>query len=147
MIYVNINPKKTHCAKRGLIRIKTYSIDLIFDYIKNNPLESKFDPKLNKVNPGSYYIDEDGNHCKLKRARSFFEMGVDCVKCSVKANLFSLDLWPDGSLHFDLYGLNELGEEVLMTVDHIQAKSNGGKNHISNYQPLCKCCNEIKSNS
>ena len=39
--------------------------------------------------------------------------------------------------HFNLYGVNNLGEEVMFTKDHIIPKSKGGKNHVSNYQTMC----------
>lgn len=144
-----INPSKKHHTKVdgsrcNLVRTKTYPIELIFNFIGENPVNSdkKFDNKL----PGNYYIDEEGNRCKLRRARIFFEIGIDCVKCSTKAQFFALETWPDKSVHFELYGVDDAGDDVLMTIDHIHAKSNGGKDHIDNYQPMCKCCNEIKSN-
>lgn len=34
---------------------------------------------------------------------------------------------------------------TYMTIDHITPKSVGGKNDISNYQALCKRCNQMKS--
>lgn len=45
--------------------------------------------------------------------------------------------------HWNLYALKE-GEEVLMTKDHIIPKSKGGRNHLSNYQPMCQKCNQEK---
>ena len=49
--------------------------------------------------------------------------------------------------HFNLYAINDSGDEVLMTKDHIIPKSKGGKNHLSNYQPMCCYCNCKKDNS
>lgn len=40
--------------------------------------------------------------------------------------------------------IDENGKEVLMTKDHIIPKSKGGANDISNYQTMCKRCNEAK---
>ena len=51
----------------------------------------------------------------------------------------------DDALHFDLYGIGDNGYEILMTIDHIKAKSKGGINHIDNYQTLCTICNEAKA--
>lgn len=149
-----MNPSKKHntstSGKCRLKRLKTYPIELIFNYIKENPVEQtdikKWYTSQGKKHPSGHYIDEEGNHCKLRRARIFFEIGVDCGKCSTKAKFFALEEWPDKSIHFDLYGIDESGEEVLMTIDHILAKSNGGKDHVSNFAPLCKICNELKSN-
>lgn len=146
-----INPSKKHHTsvdgnRCNLVRIKTYPIDFIFDFIRNNPMSPDVKPWAFNKQPGAFYVDEEGNKCKLRRARIFYEIGIDCVKCNTKAKFFALELWPDKSLHFELYGVDEAGDEVLMTIDHIQAKSNGGENHPDNYDPMCKCCNEKKSN-
>lgn len=148
---IPINPSKKHQTSSSGIcnikRIKTYPIELIFDYIIANPVGTISVLQSGKKHTSGHYVDEDGNECKLRRARIFFEMGIDCVSCSTKAKFFALEQWVDKSYHFDLYGIDSIGDEVLMTIDHIHAKSNGGKDHISNFAPMCKCCNEIKSNS
>lgn len=143
--------KRHHTSINGvtrLTRIKTYPIDLIFDFIRNNPLIPVKGENLKK-DPANFYVDDDGNKCKLRRARIFFDMGIDCIKCNAKASFFALEEWPDkngNQFHFELYAIDSSGEEVLMTIDHTIAKSNYGKDHIENYKPMCKCCNEIKSN-
>ena len=48
--------------------------------------------------------------------------------------------------HLNLYAVNDKGEEVLMTKDHILPKSLGGPDHLNNMQSMCKRCNENKSN-
>lgn len=50
----------------------------------------------------------------------------------------------DCGFHFNLYAVNENGEEVMMTKDHIVAKSRGGKDSFKNYISACKSCNEEK---
>jgi 5-methylcytosine-specific restriction endonuclease McrA len=35
--------------------------------------------------------------------------------------------------------------EAPIQVDHIRARANGGKDELSNYQPLCAICNQTKS--
>ena len=40
--------------------------------------------------------------------------------------------------------LDENGNEVLMTKDHIWAKANGGKSNLANYQTMCHPCNHAK---
>lgn len=144
----NKNPSKKHHTRHNgtsnLVRIKTYPIELIFDFIRDNPMDSTLGKNFDKKKPGGYYVDLEGNQCKLRRARVFFEIGTDCVECQAKAKLFALETWPDGSVHFELYALDKSGEEVLMTIDHIVAKYNGGLDKIENYAPLCKVCNELK---
>jgi hypothetical protein len=129
----NKNPAKIHHTKKRAERIKTYSVELIFDFIRKNPDEL-------------YYVDGE-NKCKLRRAKIFFEKGIQCVEhpCKLKGVFFALEKWPMGDLHFDLFAIDEYGDEVLMTIDHVHPKSKGGKDHISNYQTMCKVCNEIKS--
>lgn len=135
-------PTKTHYAnsKKSVERIKTYSVEFIFDFISKNPLEP-------------YYIDEDGNRCKLRRAKIYFEKGLICAEesCSLKGLFFALERWPNqkdqtfGNYHFDLFAIDEFGCEVLMTLDHVHPKSKGGVDHVSNYQPMCKTHNELKA--
>ena len=132
-------------GKTRLVRIKTYSIDLIFDFIRSHPLNPIKGENIKK-DPAYFYIDEEGNKCKLRRARIFFEIGIDCVKCDAKAKFFAIEKWPDDSVHFELYAIDNSGDDVLMTIDHMTAKSKEGPSHISNYAPMCKVCNEIKSN-
>lgn len=50
----------------------------------------------------------------------------------------------DVSFHFNMYGIEESGNEVLFTKDHIIPKSKGGSNQLSNYQTMCVNCNQNK---
>lgn len=129
-------PTKTHHVKHPPERIKTYPVEFIFDFISKNP-------------DATHYIDADGNKCKLRRAKIFYEKGITCIKdgCTLKGSFFALEKWRMGDIHFDLFAIDDYGEEVLMTVDHIHPKSKGGIDHNSNYQTMCKVCNEIKSNA
>jgi hypothetical protein len=43
--------------------------------------------------------------------------------------------------HLNLYALDSDGREILMTHDHILARADGGKNHLSNTQTMCAPCN------
>ncbi len=80
----------------------------------------------------------------------FKSKGTDCVCCGAKGAYFRKEKTkgPSSSYycnwHLNLYAINEYGEEVLMTKDHILAKSLGGENEIDNYQPMCQNCNSKK---
>ena len=84
---------------------------------------------------------------KTRRAKVYFKKGFDCVKdgCVVEGLYFALDLDMGGGIHLDLYGLEEDGTEVLMTIDHIHPRAKGGKDTTKNYQPMCVVCNFIKA--
>lgn len=67
-----------------------------------------------------------------------------CNCCGLQAN----HLWLErnsGKYHFNLYGINDAGEEVMLTQDHIVPKSKGGESTEANLQLLCAICNSVKS--
>ena len=75
-----------------------------------------------------------------------FKANQACVVCGLIGTKMILDIHPrDRSPHFNLYG-EEAGQLVLMTKDHILAKSKGGNNLISNLQTMCSVCNGLKGN-
>ena len=55
-------------------------------------------------------------------------------------------LLQDKSYHLNLYAVDDNGDEILMTKDHIIPRSKGGIDDISNYQTMCRLCNEAKGN-
>lgn len=135
--YKLMNPCKTHNSKSNrTVRIRAYSVDQIFDFIGQNKSEA-------------YYVDDDGNRCKLKRARIFHEIGLCCAEpgCALTGTFFALERWPDGDMHFDLFAVDGFGDDVLMTVDHLYPKSRGGKSSVSNYRPMCRVHNELKADT
>jgi len=72
--------------------------------------------------------------------------GCKCQECKKEPTYFAMGKDNAGYWHLDLYS-KEDGEHYMYTIDHIHPKSKGGKNHIDNYQLLCKICNEDKSDS
>ena len=81
----------------------------------------------------------------------FKEKGTNCISCGAVGEFFILEQTLDPSninnlFHFNLYAFTKNKNLVLMTKDHIIPISKGGKNKIENYQPMCKPCNEKKSN-
>ena len=129
----------THFSKgrKAPIRLGVYTVDLIFDFIKANPREK-------------YFIDDEGNACKLRRARIFHRKGITCIveSCNLTGLYFAFDLWPNGGgEHFDLFALDKDGNEVLMTIDHRHPKSKGGKNNFKNIDTMCKYHNDLKADN
>lgn len=117
-----------------------YSIDEVRDITK----EYLFSPTNEKPK-----VELDGDLIKAnsQRYQTFFTKGTKCVCCGIEGKYFAKERGDkDVSYHLNLYAINDAGEEVLMTKDHIIPKSKGGKNDISNYQPMCVICNVKKGN-
>ena len=119
-------------------RKEIYTLEDIFKYIhekspnKRDKNRIDFNGDLIKMNSQRYHLfKHKGCKCKCGLIGSFF----------AKEKHESSEIW-----HFNLYGYDSSGNEVLMTKDHIIPKSKGGSNHISNYEPMCTICNEEKSN-
>jgi hypothetical protein len=75
-----------------------------------------------------------------------FKAGTKCVACGLEGTKFVLERHTANSApHFNFYG-EENGDLILMTKDHIQAKSLGGKDRLDNYETMCSICNNLKSN-
>lgn len=77
-----------------------------------------------------------------RRLRVFFHKGLACVTPNCKnvgsRLVFSRDV--QGGGHWDLF----THDMILMTIDHITAKKNGGSNELENLQPMCRHCNTTK---
>lgn len=92
-------------------------------------------------------VDFDGDLISMDSHRYwvFNHKGTDCVTCGLKGYYFAKERDNDSSrYHFNLYGLDINGIEVMMTKDHIIPKSKGGINHLDNYNPMCYNCNQEK---
>lgn len=86
-----------------------------------------------------------------------FNKSLTCAKCGLKGRFLALErcLSDEGGhegkregqgFHLNLYALDDMGREVLMTKDHILPKSKGGPDHIDNLQTMCTYCNSDKGN-
>ena len=123
-----------------LERKEIYSIEEVEEKVKDVLFEKK--RNLSKV-------DFDGDMIKgnSQRYQTFFTKGCRCVKCGIEGKYFVKEKHlKDISFHLNLYAIDENEKEILMTKDHIIPKSKGGANDISNYQTMCKKCNEAKGN-
>lgn len=126
--------------KEDLIRKETYSVEEVRGKVEKVLFEK--DKRLAKV-------DFDGDLIKgnSQRYQIFFTKGCKCVVCGIEGKYFAKEKHlKDKKYHLNLYAVNDNGEEVLMTKDHIIPRSKGGIDDISNYQTMCKLCNEAKGN-
>lgn len=119
--------------------------------------------KVEKINLGEFqiedvipYISKDNikreyecggqiHIVKMNSDRYFlFRECMACVSCGLEASKIFLECHPaDRSPHFNFYGVED-DNLILMTKDHIHAKSCGGENRHSNYQTMCIVCNNLK---
>ncbi len=131
-----------------------YSIDHVLKYVTQEPTGRK---PNNKDRPVVIF---DGDSIRMDSQRYFvFKNSIICSCCGLMALYFAkersstidkktnLPVPQGGLFHFNLYGINANGEEVLFTKDHIIPKSKGGLNHTSNYQTMCSPCNREKGNN
>lgn len=129
--------------KHYLIKGEKYSIDDTFKIIA--PLLNP-DEEYNKDNrPTKVNFYGDMIKPNSQRYQTFYYKGCTCVKCGRKALYFEKNkMSNDRSYHLNLYGMDENGNEVLFTKDHILPKSKGGQDYITNYQTMCEKCNKEK---
>lgn len=133
-------PKRHKLLQANLERKGTYSIQEVYSAIKDHMFDQ----------PGKAYVQLDGDEIKAnsQRYQTFFTKGTKCVCCGIEGKYFAKECSPgDGHYHLNLYALDENGEEVLMTKDHIIPRSRGGANKLFNYQPMCVICNVNKGSS
>jgi hypothetical protein len=142
------------------IRVATFAIDevipFVFTYVKQQNLEIQgykyTDPVWINASKRAYTIIEYPYQITIKmgshRYQLFALKGTNCVRCGLKGKFFALEKCIRDKYskpHFNLYGVDKNGHEVMLTKDHIIPKSKGGKNILTNYQPLCIHCNQHKA--
>lgn len=94
------------------------------------------------------FTDQSGENWKVSiqsdRLLNFKHYGTRCVCCGIDGSTMILQKHKKGPPHFGLYAVTGCGEQVLITVDHIVAKSKNGPSHLKNYQTMCQVCNLTK---
>jgi len=115
------------------VRLGEFTIDDVIPFFTKEETKKEYD-----VNGIKYAV-------KMNSHRYFlFRESVKCVACGLVGTKMFLEHHPaDKSPHFNLYG-EEDGKLILMTKDHIHAKSCGGEDRHSNYQTMCLICNNLK---
>lgn len=123
-------------------RKETYTVEEVLPFIvldkRDEGFKRDYDGDLIKMNSHRY-------HC-------FENSGCECVSCGIEGTFFAKERSVDKhgkptgpTFHFNLYAIDDEGNEILMTKDHIQPKAKGGKDHINNYQTMCTICNWLKA--
>ena len=124
-------------------RLGVFSLEDIFDYVfidENGIFMEDTHPIKRTYNGYSICLTS-------ARYRLFKLKGTVCVHCGVVGTFFSLDLpRTEKRPHFNLYGLDKNGIEVMLTKDHILPRSKGGTIDMDNLQPMCERCNCKKGN-
>lgn len=103
------------------------------------------------------WVDFDGDSIKMWSPRYvLFKKNSDCVNCGLKGLYFAKErsiyldkpsgrYWPTSHyFHFNLYGHNKQGYEVMLTKDHILPRAHGGLDDQNNFQTMCSPCNSRK---
>jgi hypothetical protein len=129
---------------------RAYSPDEIINLIKStcgSDIDFPTRLKSKKVDIAGYKVNVSS-----LRLRTFATKGTTCCKCGLKATHFNLEMTQYDAMigrppHFNLYGFDEDNEIVMLTQDHIIAKSNGGKDKLLNLQTMCSPCNNAKGSS
>lgn len=131
-------PKRKKHKK--LIRKEIYTIEEVRNKVKDVLFEK---------NRNYSRVDFDGDLIKgnSQRYQTFFTKGCKCVVCGIEGKYFAKEKHLNSKrYHLNLYAIDDNGDEVLMTKDHIIPRSKGGIDDISNYQTMCEPCNKAKGN-
>lgn len=149
---------------KSYVRIGKFHIKDVLPYIFTKEVRKKLaclgvkysDRKWKNAATKKFRVGKRGKIVRVKMGNHRYEMfknkGTDCVCCGLKGKYFALEKLlklksnaPKDVYHFNLYGIDENGNEVMLTKDHIKPKAKGGKNALSNYQTMCKKCNSKKA--
>ena len=130
---VQVDLARMKQRKRRLVHLGEFDPEEVFPYVTEEETKRE------------YRVGEEVYQVRMNSDRySVFKANPICVACGLIGVKMVLDINPgDQSPHFNLYGV-ENGRTVLMTKDHILAKSKGGTDDLSNYQTMCCTCNNLK---
>lgn len=133
--------KKPEGYYKGLRRKENLTIEEVYDAVK----DVLFEPEEKKA---MVVINGDKIKGNSQRVQTFFTKGLKCACCGIEGKYFGKEKdFNAARYHLNLYALDESGNEVLMTKDHIVPRSKGGASELYNYQTMCVKCNIAKGNN
>jgi hypothetical protein len=121
--------------KQNLIRKSVHSFDEVIPFVM-------FEKKTKETR---MELDGDLVNMASDRLKLFARKSHICCVCELEGTFFAKERGcNDVSFHLNLYGIDGVGDEVLLTKDHIVPSSKGGRDFIENYQTMCAVCNSQK---
>lgn len=133
--------KKPEGYYKGLRRKENLTIEEVYNAVK----DVLFEPEDKK---SMVVINGDKIKGNSQRFQTFFTKGLKCACCGIEGKYFGKEKdFNAARYHLNLYALDESGNEVLMTKDHIVPRSKGGASELYNYQTMCVKCNIAKGNN
>lgn len=133
--------KKPEGYYKGLRRKENLTIEEVYDAVK----DVLFEPEDKKA---MVVINGDKIKGNSQRFQTFFTKGLKCACCGIEGKYFGKEKdFNAARYHLNLYALDESGNEVLMTKDHIVPRSKGGASELYNYQTMCVKCNIAKGSN
>lgn len=138
------NRERNAAAKVHVLQTEVKPPQRAYERLATIPLEVIFASIGKSVNVCGHSIP-----VKSKRYKCYARKGVKCVKCGIEGKYFAAERQksqPTDKHHLNLYAVLDAGKEIMMTVDHVIPKSRGGEDTVSNLQPMCSPCNNMKGN-
>lgn len=133
--------KKPEGYYKGLRRKENLTIEEVYNAVK----DVLFEPEYKKA---MAVINGDKIKGNSQRFQTFFTKGLKCACCGIEGKYFGKEKdFNAARYHLNLYALDESGNEVLMTKDHIVPRSKGGASELYNYQTMCVKCNIAKGSN
>lgn len=133
--------KKPEGYYKGLRRKENLTIEEVYNAVK----DVLFEPEDKKA---MVVINGDKIKGNSQRFQTFFTKGLKCACCGIEGKYFGKEKdFNAARYHLNLYALDESGNEVLMTKDHIVPRSKGGVSELYNYQTMCVKCNIAKGSN
>lgn len=133
--------KKPEGYYKGLRRKENLTIEEVYNAVK----DVLFEPEEKK---DMVVINGDKIKGNSQRFQTFFTKGLKCACCGIEGKYFGKEKdFNAARYHLNLYALDESGNEVLMTKDHIVPRSKGGASELYNYQTMCVKCNIAKGSN